>query len=211
MVEIIGNYDKHCNEMWELFCALVKEKQIESYRGVFKKQEVVEDTDDFTVVKIYKGMFVEQGNKHLSLTPVILKDPKTKRTYHLDLRSEYTKISNAKLSGVHVDTCSLERLVRKYDPRKIEERKWSTIDYGDILETNIKKNLLVIPDGIVDARLVGVCTQNVNIHHGHDPYVGACRRVSVQSSTGTLIIDGEDKLFDKVVAFVDGEYKLAKK
>lgn len=191
LTEIVNeNIGKSSDEMRQFFQKMVKRNELKAYGVEVNSKTVERDTEDETVVRIRKGATLTPTKKLREYQHVLIEDPTTRALYNLDIGSRGGMFFDDGDSQTIYQHCVLEKLARRFDPKKVTDR----MDFGD---SGSFEEGISIPGKLVTARLSVSYYQDWE-SRGESDYLAGTR--------GTLIVEGQqDNLFKKVCGFVRGK------
>ena len=169
-------------QMRRFFQQMVKRGKIKAYLVKVDKQKVLSDTDEESVVKTKKGVTLTPTTELNGYQQVILKDPKTRVMYALNIGSRGGEFYNDGNSQTTYHHCVLEKLAQKFDSKKVVGR------------TGPFKDGFSIPEEMITARL--------RVSYDED-WDGGGEVDDITGTSGRIVVTGEqDSLFQKVYEFV---------
>lgn len=192
----VAIFGKNENELFDYFEELVKDNTLKAYTVRFNAQKLIEETDDYKIIRITKGAILKPAKAEMCYKFNFVKDNSTGRKYKLDIRSFDRNVSNDRSFRDLVHACDLERLAANFDPRKVSlEKRY----LPDVFGESGPFNYLMIPEEMITARLKAEYVQ----HQIIDLHASFYSQQKTQRTSGKLEVSDEtDPLFVKFVEFL---------
>mgnify|MGYP001600875628 CR=1 FL=1 len=182
LAEIVReNVGKNSLSMRLFFQGLIDNGEIKAYSFEIDKSTVEKDTDDEKVIRIKKGLTLEEVKKLAEYQPVFIEDVNKGSMYYLHISSHGGMFDDEGGQTIY-NNCSLERLASGFNPRLIS---------GGYRNEN---SGISIPEDMIVARL--------RVNYSDDWEAGADVDY-IADRRGSTVVEGKrDKLFDNVLEFV---------
>jgi hypothetical protein len=121
---------KTSNDIFNFIGKLILKKEVEVYSISLNRREILEDNDDFTIIKFYKGFFLEEIENLIGYSDdgYVLEDVETNEKYILNGNSRGRVCTGEK--DIYYNT-TLTKLNEKFDSRKIHSSSHTHIDVPD--------------------------------------------------------------------------------